>query len=169
MTLAATLTLLAVAAVASASDVMKRRVSNRLNLAILALGLGWRAVADGGWSPALGLAGAAVGLAALLGPFAARWIGAGDVKLLAALGAWMGPVDVLWTALYGLAGGGLLAALLALTSGAEVRTSVAANLQFTALSLSAPAAPARARSLLVPLAVPLSIAACALFIARGGL
>jgi prepilin peptidase CpaA len=33
-------------------------------------------------------------------------MGAGDVKLLAALGAWIGPADAVWLALYaGLAGG----------------------------------------------------------------
>ncbi len=39
-------------------------------------------------------------------PFALGGLGGGDVKLLAALGAWLGPGDVLWLSLYtGVAGG----------------------------------------------------------------
>ena len=76
-------------------DLSRRRVPNLLNLAILAAGLGARAAAGG--LPALtdGALGAALGLAVLLPPFAARWIGAGDVKLVAAIGAWLGPSGVL--------------------------------------------------------------------------
>ena len=38
-------------------------------------------------------------------PFALRGLGGGDVKLIAALGAWLGPVNALWLGLYaGVAG-----------------------------------------------------------------
>src|SRR5678815_4312473 len=93
----------ALAAAAAVSDVRTRRVSNRLNLAILALGLGWRAAAFDGPTALAGLAGVAVGLAVLLVPFAWRWVGAGDVKLLAACGAWLGPGDALLAGLLGVA------------------------------------------------------------------
>ena len=40
--------------------------------------------------------------------------GGGDVKLLAAFGAWLGPVLVFWVAVYGAIAGGVLALLLVL-------------------------------------------------------
>ena len=50
-------------------------------------------------------------------PFALRGLGGGDVKLLAALGAWVGPTDVIWVALYTGVAGGLLALATALANG----------------------------------------------------
>ena len=54
-------------------------------------------------------AGWIAGLAIFFVPFALRGLGGGDVKLLAALGAWVGPTDVIWVALYTGIVGGLLA------------------------------------------------------------
>jgi prepilin peptidase CpaA len=50
-------------------------------------------------------------------PFALGGLGAGDVKLLAALGAWLGPSDAVWLALYSGVAGGVLALSLALAHG----------------------------------------------------
>jgi len=44
-------------------------------------------------------------------------MGAGDVKLLAALGAWLGPYGAAWTALYAAIAGAVLAVLVALSHG----------------------------------------------------
>ena len=41
-------------------------------------------------------------------------MGAGDVKLLAAIGAWLGPWGAVWTALYGAVAGGVMAVAVAL-------------------------------------------------------
>jgi len=41
--------------------------------------------------------------------FALRGIGGGDVKLLAAFGAWLGPSLVIWVALWGAVAGGAFA------------------------------------------------------------
>jgi prepilin peptidase CpaA len=49
--------------------------------------------------------------------FALRGLGAGDVKLLAALGAWLGPHDVFWVALYASIAGGVMAIGVALATG----------------------------------------------------
>ncbi len=57
-------------------------------------------------------------------PFALRGLGGGDVKLLAALGAWVGPTDVIWVALYTGVAGGLLAIGTALANG-YLRTALA--------------------------------------------
>jgi prepilin peptidase CpaA len=44
-------------------------------------------------------------------------MGAGDVKLLAALAAWLGPAESVWVALYAAAAGGVLALVVSLATG----------------------------------------------------
>ncbi len=77
--------------IASATDLWKFKVHNALTLPTLALGVAVSA-ALGGWS-GLGssLLGAGLGFGLLVLFFAAGGVGAGDVKLLAAVGAWLGP------------------------------------------------------------------------------
>jgi prepilin peptidase CpaA len=58
-----------------------------------------------------------VGAAVFFIPFALGGLGGGDVKLLAALGAWVGPVDAVWTALYAGVAGGVLALAVAIFTG----------------------------------------------------
>ena len=64
-------------------------------------------IVNGGWTAgAISLAGWAVAIAMFLLPFALGGLGAGDVKLLGALGAWLGPSDAMWLGIYtGVAGG----------------------------------------------------------------
>jgi prepilin peptidase CpaA len=71
-------------------------------------GSGGLLVASGGWI---------VGAAVFFPAFALGGLGAGDVKLLAALGAWVGPADALWLALYSGIAGGVLALTVALARG----------------------------------------------------
>jgi prepilin peptidase CpaA len=108
---------LAVAAVACATDLKARRIPNWLTLGAAAgafgfflTGQGWQGL---GWSAA----GWAVGLAMFFPVFVLRGIGGGDVKLLAALGAWLGPLSVVWLALYTALAGGPLALGVALSRG----------------------------------------------------
>lgn len=61
--------------------------------------------------------GWALGLLLFFLPFALRGLGGGDVKLMAALGAWLGPIDVFWAAMYTGVAGGVLALALALHTG----------------------------------------------------
>jgi prepilin peptidase CpaA len=49
--------------------------------------------------------------------FLLRGMGGGDVKLLAALGAWLGPRETLWVAAYSLIAGGLLGVIVAVARG----------------------------------------------------
>ena len=93
---------------ACATDVRWRRIPNALTLPALLLGLalaGWQ-----GGAPGLGhaLAGASVASLALLA-YAGRMLGAGDVKLLGAVGALTGAPFMLWTLLGTALAGGLLA------------------------------------------------------------
>jgi prepilin peptidase CpaA len=63
------------------------------------------------------LSGWLVGCLLFLPWFLLRGMGAGDVKLLAALGAWVGPSLVVWVALYAAVAGGILAVGVTLYTG----------------------------------------------------
>jgi prepilin peptidase CpaA len=72
----------------------------------------------GGWTAAgMSLAGWAAGVALFFPFFALGGMGAGDVKLLAAIGAWLGPTTVVWVALFSSIAGGAMALVVALSSG----------------------------------------------------
>ena len=73
---------------------------------------------NGGWNAGVASGmGWAVGIAIFFVPFALGGLGAGDVKLLGAIGAWLGPMNALWVGLYAGAAGGILAIFVALTNG----------------------------------------------------
>ena len=58
-----------------------------------------------------------LGVAIFFVPFALGGLGGGDVKLLGALGAWLGPSGIFWAALYTGVAGGVMAIITALASG----------------------------------------------------
>ena len=97
------------------SDIQANRIPNALTLPALAL-----AIACSPWSgstPGFSAALAGAGLALALGvvPYALGGVGAGDVKAMMALGAWLGPQILLSTTIWAVMAGALLAlALLAL-------------------------------------------------------
>jgi len=101
-----------IAGLAAVLDIRSRRIPNALIVAALVLGLGIH-VARGGL-PGAGLAvgGAVVGGLILFPLYRIRAMGAGDVKLLAALGALVGPQMILWVALYSAIMGGVVAAFM---------------------------------------------------------
>lgn len=116
-----------VATVGCATDLRSRRIPNLLTFGAAALGIvvsGW----NGGFqAAAMSGAGWLTGLAIFFLPFALGGLGGGDVKLLAALGAWVGPVDVLWVGLYTGVAGGVMALGAAIATG-YLRTALG-NLQ----------------------------------------
>ncbi len=80
-------------------DLRSRRIPNWLTVPALLLGLGVNTIILGwdGTKVALGGAGLALGL---LLPFVLlRGLGAGDWKLMGALGAWLGPIQTLFVLL----------------------------------------------------------------------
>jgi prepilin peptidase CpaA len=108
---------LAVAMIACATDLRTRRIPNVLTLGAALAGGAYHLLA-GGWS-GLGSAAAGwgVGLLIFLPLFALRGMGGGDVKLLAALGAWLGPGQTFWLGLFAALAGGPIAVLVALSKG----------------------------------------------------
>jgi prepilin peptidase CpaA len=98
----------AVLVVATFTDVRSRRIPNWLVLPFLALGIlvcGWLH----GWHGALNsVEGAALGLLLYGILFWMGGMGAGDVKLCAAIGAWIGPGQLLISLIFtGLVGGAM--------------------------------------------------------------
>jgi prepilin peptidase CpaA len=91
------------------TDLRQRRIPNWLTLGTAGAALAARLATGGGQSLLAGVEGWLLGAALMFVPFAFRWMGAGDVKLLAAFGALGGPLFVCQTALAGSLAGGLLA------------------------------------------------------------
>lgn len=111
------------------ADLSSRRVPNRLVLAGLVLAVLSHAWALGSgssplagpawWSPLLGLL---AGLAVFLPLYLLRAMGAGDVKLMAMVGAFLGTPAVFDATLYTLLAGGLLALVFMLGRGVALQT-----------------------------------------------
>ncbi len=94
---------------AAVGDMRKRRIPNRLVAVLAALGLGYAIVVTPTLTGAFGsLEGLLTGLVLWLPFYVFGWLGAGDVKLYAAAGAWLGPLHTLEGALIAaVAGAGL--------------------------------------------------------------
>lgn len=95
-----------VALAAVAFDLPTRRIPNVLTFGAALVGIAAHTYVGGPNAGVTSIAGWLVGVALFLPVFALGGMGAGDVKLLGALGAWLGPVTVMWVGLYaGIAGG----------------------------------------------------------------
>jgi prepilin peptidase CpaA len=108
---------LGVALLGCVTDLWTRRVPNVLTFGAAAGAFGFY-LAGNGWA-ALGWSalGWLTGVALFLPFFVLRGLGGGDVKLLAAIGAWLGPMATVWVALWAGIAGGPLALLLAFSRG----------------------------------------------------
>jgi prepilin peptidase CpaA len=95
---------------ATLDDVRRRQVANGINLAGLSAGLLWHVWTGGAAGLGRSAEGAAVGFLVFLIFYAAGGMGGGDVKLMAAFGAMLGPHGILLAALLAAPAGGLLAA-----------------------------------------------------------
>ena len=97
--------LFGVLAVACATDLRSRRIPNALTFPSVAVGLALNSVLFGFDGLRDSASGCGLGLVMLLPLFVLRWMGAGDVKLMAAIGALKGPEFVfyacLWSAIFG--------------------------------------------------------------------
>jgi prepilin peptidase CpaA len=112
---------LLVAVLAAWSDVRTRRIPNLLTLPAAGLGLVLHLVLHGREGLFSSLGGLGVGMLVLLPAYLGRMLGAGDVKLMAALGAWLGWPATVTAVLCSALAGGLLALWAALRRGVAAR------------------------------------------------
>ena len=129
--------LAALLAMAAVIDWRSYRIPNWLTVGGMALGLLGNAAADGlmpGLLPAL--AGLALGMAVLLPLYALRLMGAGDVKLMAAVGAFIGAPAILYAVLFTFIAGGVAALAFAVYRRAlrRVAGNVIDTVQFMAFA-----------------------------------
>ena len=108
---------IALVVAATVTDLRSRRIPNLLVLPFLVLGLVTSAIAhgwSGAWQSLLGvlLAVAAMGVFCFLGS-----MGMGDLKLCAAVGAWIGPSQLLIALVITTLAGGVMALGWAITGG----------------------------------------------------
>lgn len=94
-------------------DLYTRRVPNLLTMSIAAAGITMAAVHATYVDVVSAVAGFLLGLALMLPGHLAGATGAGDVKLFAALGAWLGPAGIGMAFLYTALAGGVLAIIVA--------------------------------------------------------
>lgn len=117
---------------ASEADIRTRRIPNKLVLAGTLIGLALHAFlppgsglfqhAAGSLGLLAALCGFGLGLGVLLPLYAMRAMGAGDIKLMAMVGAFLGPTDVLGAIVMTLLAGGILGLTVALKNGVLRRT-----------------------------------------------
>ncbi len=108
---------LLLAAGATVTDVTSARIPNTLTLLGAIAGVAAHALLPGGSGPWQSLEGLIAGLAVFFPIFALGGLGGGDVKLMAALGAWLGWPAVLSLAIFTAVAGGVLAVAVALSHG----------------------------------------------------
>lgn len=114
------------ATLACGFDVWSRRIPNLLTFGSAALAVVSHVWVDGAAGGVVALTGWIAGIGLFLPLVLLGGMGAGDMKLLAAFGAWLGAGAALWTALFGSIAGAVYALVLALSHGVLGR--VAANL-----------------------------------------
>ena len=107
-------TLVAGVGLAAGIDLRTRRVPNPLTAGLAALGIGFAASGISSLTVVASLAGLALGLALMLPGHLFGATGAGDVKLLAAVGAVIGPVPIVFAFFYTALAGGVLALVVAI-------------------------------------------------------
>jgi prepilin peptidase CpaA len=108
---------LTVAFVACICDLRSRRIPNLLTLGAAGAGFAYHLWTGGPMALGLSLLGWLIGVLVFIIPFALRGLGGGDVKLIAALGAWILPADTIWLAVYTALAGGVAAIGISLVYG----------------------------------------------------
>lgn len=98
-------------------DYSERRVPNWLNASLIVLGFfvqgccnGWDGMTTGFW-------GLVTGFGLLIVPWMMHGMGAGDVKLMAAIGVWIGPLLTFYSFALGAVIGGITAVIMIVSTG----------------------------------------------------
>jgi prepilin peptidase CpaA len=150
------------------------RVPNWLTYHFLAGGLVFAFIRGGSPFLATSLLGACLGLLTLLPLYAIGGMGAGDVKLMAGLGAWLGPWLTAAAFVSSAATGALMATVMIVHSGAVWRhVAMAHTIANEVLAIRNPvllsqrATERKPTMLLLPYAIPIAAGSIAYFAATG--
>jgi prepilin peptidase CpaA len=108
---------LAVAVIGSATDIATRRIPNRLTYFAMLAALAGRFAVHGWRGLGSGIAGGLIAGGAFLVFFLIRAMGAGDVKLVTAVGCFVGPTTAVEVVLASTIAGGVFALIFALWQG----------------------------------------------------
>ena len=119
--------------VATVVDIRTRRIPNELTAAMACFGIGLAAIGASGLSVGASLAGLVIGLALMMPGHLIGATGAGDVKLMAAIGGIVGPGMVVTAFLFTAVIGGVLAVVVAIR-----RQRLGAMLEATGRLVAAP-------------------------------
>ncbi|KAF5050260.1 Type IV leader peptidase family protein [anaerobic digester metagenome] len=103
-------------------DLKNRKIPNRLTVTFMVIGLGFNAIIDFPRGIFIGLTGFLVGFLVFLLPYILKGIGAGDVKLMAAIGSLTSWRIVLIIGLFTALAGGIITVFLLARSGKLIRT-----------------------------------------------
>ncbi len=151
-------------------DGRQLRVPNWLTFHFVLGGLAFAAWTGGREHLIWSLAGIGVGLISLLPLYAIGGMGAGDVKLMAGVGAWLGPALTLWAFVSSALVGGLLGGAMILASGNLIRHWVMfQTIGYEILSIRNPAVLAeragerKKNMMLLPYGIPIAIGSIAYF------
>jgi prepilin peptidase CpaA len=107
-------TLSVILAVCMYTDYRYRRIPNVITFPSMLLALGYHSLSSGTVGLVSSGAGLLLGIALLIIPFLLGGMGAGDAKLMGAIGAFTGPIGILYVFLYTAIAGGFYVLLLLL-------------------------------------------------------
>ena len=104
------------------TDLVERKIYNKVTLPAIAAGVVLNSAVNGTSGLKLSLCGLVVGMAVFFLPYLTGGIAAGDVKLMAAVGALKGPTFVFYSALAAGLAGGVMALMFVLYRGKLLNT-----------------------------------------------
>lgn len=121
--------------IAVVTDYRTRRIPNTVTLSMIVAGVALNAINAGNKGSTMAFLGILVGIGVFLLPFFMGGIGAGDVKLMAGIGALKGPYFVFVVFIITALAGGVIA-LIRLVANRDERSAVRSRLRATVVSIT---------------------------------
>ena len=122
-----------ISSVAGVADIRSRRIPNWLTYSAMLLGVGYHTIINGTQGFFFGVGGLFLGLALLIVFYLTGGMGAGDVKLMGAVGALLGPKVVFTAFLFTALVGGIYAVTLLFLRFRLMGTAIRLSMMFSSL------------------------------------